>query len=130
MNLEIRRDRPDQSHQPEVLHDDRVDAGLGHLANSGLELGELVRKDQRVQRHVPTHATPMQQSHHFGQARALEVRGANPRIMALEAEVDRVGAVLDGGDQALAIAGRRQQLGLQSAMTRHSSLFQTSHSRG
>ena len=32
--------------------------------------------------------------------------------MALEAEIDGVGAILDGGDQAGSIAGRRQQLGL------------------
>ena len=32
--------------------------------------------------------------------------------MALEAEIDGVGAILDGGDQAGSISGRRQQLGL------------------
>ena len=114
MDLEIWRDGPDQPDQTQVLHDDGVDAGRRQVANGGLQLGELARKHQRVQRHVAAHAAPMQQGHHFGQLRAFEVRSANPSVMPLEAEIDRVGAVLDRGDQARPVAGRREQLGLRS----------------
>jgi hypothetical protein len=38
--------------------------------------------------------------------------GADPRVVALEAEVDGIGAILNGGDQAGSIAGGREKLGL------------------
>ena len=46
--------------------------------------------------------------------------------MALEAEIDGVGAVFDGGDQAGPIAGRRQQLGLRAAVAANSILARRS----
>ena len=48
VNLKIGRDRPDEPDKPEVLHDHRVDAGRGQLADSGLELGKLVAGNTSV----------------------------------------------------------------------------------
>ena len=76
---------------------------------------QLAGKGQRVEGRVPLHAAPVQKRHHLGQVGPVEVVGANPRVMALEAEVDGIGAILDGGDQAGSIAGRRQKLGLDVA---------------
>ena len=69
-------------------------------------------KDQRVQGHVALHSAPMQQGHHLRKIGPIEVGGADARVMALETEIDGIGAVLDRGDQAGPISGRRQQLGL------------------
>ncbi len=75
------------------------------------KVGQLAGKRQRIERGVSFHATPVQERHHLGQVGPVEIVGANPRVMALKAEVDGIGAVFDGGDQAVAITGRRQQLG-------------------
>ena len=75
-------------------------------------LGQLAREDQCIQGHVTLDAAAVQQGHHLGQVGAVEVGGADAGVVPLEAEIDGVGAVLDGGDQAGPIAGRSEQLGL------------------
>ena len=77
-----------------------------------LQVGQLAGKGQRVQGHVSFDTPAVQEGHHLGQVGPVEVVGPDSRVMALEAEIDGVGAVLDGGDQAGSIPGRRQQLGL------------------
>ena len=82
----------------------------GQLADRGLEVGQLAGKCQRVERHVTSHAATVQERHHLGQIGPVEVVGTNSRIVALKAEIDGVGTVLNGREQAGSIAGRCQQL--------------------
>ena len=56
-------------------------------------------------------ATPVQEFHQSGQVCLGEVPGAHSRVEAIEPEVDRVRAVLDGRARAFPVARRGQQLG-------------------
>ena len=101
VDLQVGRDRADQPGEAEVLDDHRVDARLGHAPDGRLEVGQLAGEDQRVERDVAPDAPAVEQGHHLGQVGAVEVGGPGPGVVPLEAEIDGVGAVLDGRDQAV-----------------------------
>jgi hypothetical protein len=111
VDREIRRQRTDEPADADVLHDGGVDAG----GDDGLQVvggrGDLVGKDQRVERDVTPHAAPVEEFHELRQVGDREVLGTHARVEALETEVDGVGAVLHGGLGAFPVAGRREQLG-------------------
>jgi len=48
--------------------------------------------------------------HQFRQIGGGEIVGAHPRIELFEAEINRIGAVLNGGAGAIPIAGGGEQL--------------------
>ena len=108
MNFKVGRDRPDQSGEPQILHDHGVDASRCQQPHLPLELGHLAGKDQRVERHIAANAAPVQESHDLGQIGAIEVMSANAGVVTLKTEVNGIGAVFHGGRQALSITGRRQ----------------------
>ena len=72
---------------------------------------ELRGEDERVERDVAADAALVEKRHDLGQCIEMQIRGPGAGIeSAFEAEVDRVGAVFDGGRDAQPIAGRGEQL--------------------
>ena len=110
VDRKIRRERADQPADADVLHDGGVDAGGDDGAQVVLGVGgQFVGEDERVERHVAAHAAAVEKFHQRGQVGRREILRAHPGVEALEAEVDRVGAVLDGGAGAFPVAGGREQ---------------------
>ena len=86
--------------EAQILDDHGVHPGVDDLADERLDAIQLRREDQRIQGHIAPDAPPMEQGHDFGQFVGLEVGGAGAGVVALESEIDGVGPVLDGRDQA------------------------------
>ncbi|OGQ11151.1 MAG: hypothetical protein A2138_26285 [Deltaproteobacteria bacterium RBG_16_71_12] len=102
---------PCQAHHPQILHDDRVDAGGGRGADGALDLAELVIEHQRVERQVALDAGLVQHAEHARQLTEREVGGARARVEGLHAEVHRVGPGSHRGVQTLLVAGGGEHLG-------------------
>jgi hypothetical protein len=120
-----RQPRHDLLREPrdaEVLHDRRVRARLVDPAQLLARERQLLLEDERVERDVALHAAPVQLGHHCAEAVEREVGRASARVESvLQPEVDRVGAVLDGGAQALEVAGRSEDLGTRRLGCGHGS---------
>ena len=97
--------------------------GGDHRAHVLLGLGHLVLEDQDVEGDVALHAAPVQELHQLRQIGLGEVVRPHPGVELLQAEVDRVRAVLDRGPRALPIARRRQQLGQAGQRARSMTRF-------
>ena len=100
------RDRPDQPRQTQVLNDHRVHARQGQLAYRGFHIGELMGKDERIEGDISSDSPPVQQCHDIGQIVPFEVRRPDPRVVPLQPEINRVGPVLDGREQARPVSRR------------------------
>jgi hypothetical protein len=107
----VRRETADEPRDAHVLHDGRVHARCDDAAEVFLGGGEFVGEDERVEGHVALHAAPVEELHEPGQVGLGEVVRAHPGVEAVEAEVDGVRAVLDGGLGAFPVAGRREKFG-------------------
>ncbi len=114
MNLDVRRDRPDQPRQAEILHDHRVDPARGNAPDDLLDPLQLSREDQGIERHIASNPAPMEHPDDLGKLVEVEVRRPRPGVVALQSEVDRVCPVLDGGEQAGTVPRRGEQLGTAS----------------
>src|SRR5579883_1323354 len=111
VDRQARSDRPRELRDPHVLDDDRVGPRLGDRAEHVLRGPELALVDEGVEGDVALHATPMELGHRRRKLLELEVRRPLPRVPPLEAEVDRVGAVLHGGLHGLGGASGGEDLG-------------------
>ncbi len=116
---EIGRDRAREPRHAEVLHDHRVDAGLGAGPHRGLDARELGVEDERVERHVPARAVLVQPAHGLAELGRVEVRRASSSVEALEPEIHGIRARVDRGLERLAISSGRKELGLQGRRACH-----------
>ncbi len=82
VNRQSRGDGADESHDSQILHQHRVDAGRGNRADYAVPGRQFAGKDQGVERDIPLHATMMQESHHRRQFRHREVGRARSGIEA------------------------------------------------
>ena len=112
MDREVGRDTTDQAADAGILDDGGVDAGRDDRAERARGLGELVREDQRIERHVALHAAAVQIGHELGQVGFFEVLGPDAGVEATDSEEHRVGAVLDRRADAVPFAGRGEDFGL------------------
>ena len=111
MDGEVRADRAQQPHEAEVLHQHGIDAGFGEPHDMLLDRFELGGEDERVERDVAADAALVEKRHDLGQCVEMQIRGPGAGVeSAFEAEVDRVGAVFDGGRDTQPVAGRGKQL--------------------
>ena len=110
VNRKIRREPADQPADAHVLHDGGIHAGGDDGAQVFLGVGQFVLEDQRVERDVALHAAPMQELHQLRQIGVGEIVRPHPGVELVQAEVNRIRAVLDGGLGAIPIAGGREQL--------------------
>ena len=67
ISIQRRRNPLGQPHHPQVLHDDRVRPRLRDPGEASRRLAQFFIEDQRVERHVPLHAPPVQRAHHLRQ---------------------------------------------------------------
>ena len=74
-------------------------------------LGDLVRQDDHVRGQVHPHAAQVREPAGIGERLEGEVLGASARVELVDAEVDRVGAVGDGGPERVGAARGREQFG-------------------
>ena len=74
-----------------------IDSGSNHRPHVLLGPGHFVLEHEYVERDIPLHAPPVQILHEPGQIRPGEVVGPHARVEFLQAEINRVRAVLDGG---------------------------------
>ena len=110
MDRKIRRQMPNQPHQPHILHDRRIHPRRNHRLQVALRLRQLIGENQRVDRHIALHPAPMQPGHQLRQIRFREVFGPHSRIEAIEAEINRIGPVFHRRLRTVPIARRSQQL--------------------
>ena len=110
MNREVGREPADQPANADILHDGRVHSGGDDGAQILLGLGHLVGEHERVEGDVALDAAPMEELHQLRQVGLGEIPRAHPGVELSQAEVDRIGAVLDGSFRTFPIAGRGEQL--------------------
>ena len=95
----------DELRQPDVLHDDGIDARAVELVEVLLRLLPLIGKDEDVHRDAGPHAVAMQVGDEGGKVVAREVVRPHAGVEAIEAEVDRMSTVGHGGPHAVPVAG-------------------------
>ncbi len=109
MDRKIRRELPDEAADAHVLHDGRVHAGGDDGAQIIFRIGQFVLKNQRIERDVTFDAAPVQKSHELRQVGLGEIVRPHPRVEFIQAEVDGIRAIFNGGLGAFPIAGGREQ---------------------
>ena len=107
---QIRHMLPEQGSGGQVLEDHRVRAGLSHLPHRVPEGGQLGIRHQGVHRHMDPHAPAVTPGHRFLQLVFPEIIRLAPGIEALGAQVDRIRAAVNGGDQLFPAPGGGQDL--------------------
>jgi len=111
VELDVGRDGPREARDPEILQDEGVGSRRDHPFEKLRRLVELVRENERVEGQVAPHAAQAQEREQLGQGLEREILRADPGVELGEAEIDRVGAVLDGGPHAFHVAGGGQHFG-------------------
>ena len=109
MNRKIWRKTADQAADARVLNDGRVHAGGDDGAEILFRRGHFVREDQRIEGDVALDAAAVQKFHEPRQVGLCEIMGAHARVETVEAKVNGIGTVFDGGFGAFPIAGGREQ---------------------
>ena len=109
VNRQARRGSSNQPHESQVLDDDRIGPGLNNRLDELHGVGQLVRKNQRVERDVTTDVVAMQVIHHLRQFFDRKIRGPMPGVKVRQPEINGVGPVGHGGAQSIPIAGRGQK---------------------
>ena len=110
MDREIGRETPDEPADADVLDDGGIDSGRDDRAEIFFGVGQFVGEDEGVEGDIAADAAPMEERHQLRQIGFGEVLRPHPGVEPVEAEVDRVGPVLDGRADAFPIAGGREQL--------------------
>ena len=100
---------PNQPGDPQVLHNDGVGPGVNHLRQVVRRPLELIREDQGIEGDISPNPVAVQVGQGFGECREGEVGRPMAGVEVIEAEIDGVGTVRDGGPQGFGIAGRSQQ---------------------
>ena len=102
---------PRETDQSEILHDGRIDSGAVEHVEFLLGGGEFVGEDQHIERDVAFHAMLVKKGHQLGQIIGREILRPHARVEGGHPEVNRVGAIGDGGADAFPIAGGREEFG-------------------
>ena len=95
-----------QPHYAQVLNDEGIHAGQGGLTDQLFQFGGLLVGNQGVQSQVNGNAADMAVLDCFGQGLQGKILGALTRIKNANAQIDRIGTVLNGGLQRFHGAGR------------------------
>ena len=114
MNRQRRGQFADQRHQPQVLHNDRIDPRPG---DGGQVFGgsvEFTREHQRVERDIAPHTERAQQAHRLGERFEGEIGGPMAGVEVVQPEIDRIGPVVDRRAERFEITRGGQQFGKQS----------------
>ena len=105
MDLEARIDALDEAHEADVLHDGGVDAAVDARAEMGERVLHLVRLHEDVERQVDARAAAVGDGAGLFEFGERELRAVVARIELLDAQIDGVGAVRDGGADGVEGAG-------------------------
>ena len=97
-------------HQPEIRRDDRVGLKRRHLVEQADRLGEVRLGEEGVHRHVQPDAAGARVGPYAAKIREVEVFRPLARVELPEAQVDGVGARVDGGVVRLRGPGGREEL--------------------
>ena len=97
-------------HHGQVLDDDPVGPGFGHLPGGVEEGGQLLVPDEGVEGHVYLHPPAVAVVHRLREAVVLEIVRVAPGVEGAGAQIDRVRAAAYGGYEALFVSGRSQYL--------------------
>src|SRR4051812_32963676 len=111
MEMEARRERLDHAGETDVLHDDGVDACGIEFPKLLLGIGQLTGEDEGVEGAVAADVVLVKELHEFGKVLLGEVVRAQASVEARHAEVDRVGAIGDGGAGAVPVASGGEEFG-------------------
>ena len=102
----------EQPEQSDVLDEYGVNARRRQQSCDPFGLGQFVAEDERVERHVSPNAARTEERHQFGQVGLAEIGSPSASVeSALQAEVNGVGPILDGGPRAVPVACRRHEFG-------------------
>ena len=93
VNRQLRRDRPCQPHQPDILHDERIHARAAQQPQILRRRVEFPGKNQRVESDVRFHPVPMTKSHDLRQLRLGEIVRPQPRVEFRQPEINCVRAI-------------------------------------
>ena len=115
MDREIGRKLADQPADANVLHDGGINARRDNRAQILFGFGQFVGKHERIESDITFDAAPVQELHQIRQVGFGEIARAHPGVELLQAEINRIRAVFDGGARAFPIAGRREQFGKAEA---------------
>jgi hypothetical protein len=105
VNLERGENTPDETHEPEILHDHGIDAAVHTLAEQGERVGQLRGLDERIQREIDARAACVRVAARLIQLGEGELRAIVARVESLGAQLDRVGAIGDRGPRGVERAG-------------------------
>ena len=108
MQGDLRRDLPAKGDDAEILHDKGVDARAGGCGDVFRGGRHFAVRDQRVERQMDGDPAHVAVAHHLRQLVQCEISCAAARIEAVNAEIDRVCAVTDGGVQGVGRACGRK----------------------
>jgi hypothetical protein len=97
MNLELGIDRLNQPNEPEVLHDDGIDAAIDSLTEERERVDQLGRLDQDVEREVDAPLALVSDAASFGQLVERQLRAFVACVEPRGAEVDGIGSVGHSG---------------------------------
>ena len=92
-----------------VLDDDGIDAGGGEGGDVVDGGGQFIGEDQGVEGDVAANVVGVEIGDDLGELVEGEIGGAMAGVEVAEAEVDRVGAVGDGGAHGVPVAGGREE---------------------
>ena len=104
---------PHHGSHAQVLHNRRIRAGGGNLAERGAQVLHLIGLDERVHRHIHAYMVQMRIAHGRFQRLRVKVGGAGARAKCAVSQIDRVGAAVHGGAQGGLIPGGAEQFGKQ-----------------
>lgn len=96
-------------------HDDAVSPGGIQIPQVGEGVRKLGSENERVHRDVPFYPVRMEKTHQLRQGIQCEIVGAQAGVEAVQAEVDGIRAVGDGGAGAVHVSGGGQQFGANIA---------------
>ena len=106
MDGKLRDDRGRQTHQTDVLDDQRIDAGTVQEAQVLRRVIEFSGEDKGIERHVGLHPVAVAEGGDLGKLLLGEIIGAQAGIEAGQAEEDRIGAIGNRRLQAIPSTGR------------------------
>ena len=107
-----------QAGHPDVLHDEGVHPAPGGVSYAAFDLGQLLVEHQGVEGEIAAAAVGVDAVHGLGQPIRGEAGGAGTGVeAAVQAEVDGVGAGVQGGLELRRAAGGGEDLG--TALSRH-----------
>ncbi len=85
---------PDRREDPEVLHDDCIDARRPRVVYDLERVSHLAFEHEDVESEIDANARDVGEADVLGEGIEREVLGASPSVEAIDAEIDSVGAVV------------------------------------